>query len=373
MHCHHLKISAVLISGVLIVGACSGSKDKPEVAENTLAPTTAVSTVTTEAQPVYVGSWPLTGEPLTDLSVTAHPAVVVKVDNSPWARPQSGINQADVVYEVLVEGITRYALVFHSQAADPVGPVRSARSTDIDLVSNLGTPLFAWSGGNAGVVGEVRSAAAAGLLIDAGGDADGTAYYRDHDREAPHNYYAKVSALLEHKAPAGAPAPPPLFVYRAHDETPQAAGVPTAGYAIEFGGGVRVEYVWDAERSGWNRFQVDQNHPRAESAVVDAAGVQVAPANIVILFVDYGRSPSDPRSPMAVTIGTGAAIVLRDGAAITGTWTRSDPSASWSLTDEQGQPIELTPGRTWVALPRTGSAVGPLDDAQVAELTGLRK
>lgn len=76
---------------------------------------------------------------------------------------------------------------------------------------------------------------------------------------------------------------------------------------------------------------------------------------------------------MAVTTGTGAAIVLRDGAAITGTWTRSDPSASWSLTDEQGQPIELTPGRTWVALPRTGSAVGPLDDAQVAELTGLRK
>lgn len=371
---HRLSRSfVVVVAGTLLIAACSGSKSEPEIAEDTVLTTTSVVVPDTEAPPVIVGAWPLTGEPLSDLSVTAHPAVVVKMDNSPQARPQSGINQADVVYELLVEGITRYALVFHSQMADPVGPVRSARSSDIDLISNLARPLFVWSGGNPGVVGEVRTAAAAGLLVDAGGDADIPDFYRDSSRIAPHNFYGNMSAILEHMASPGAPAPPPLFTYRDHDADPVPVGVPTPGYVVDFGAGVRIEYVWDAERGGWNRFQTDEEHARAESATVDADGVQVAPANVVILFVDYGRSPSDARSPMAISVGSGAAVVLRDGEAITGTWSRSDPSASWTLVDELGNPIELAPGKTWVALPRTGSSAAPLDQATATELAGFRR
>lgn len=366
------RLSATVMVGMLAVTACSGSASKPEVTQDTLAPTTNAPT-TTEAAPLYVGTWPLTGEPLTDMAVTMHPAVVVKMDNSPQARPQTGINQADVVYELLVEGITRYALVFHSQPADPVGPIRSARSSDIDLVSNLASPLFAWSGGNPGVVGEVRAAASAGLLIDSGGDADSPDYYRESSRVAPHDLFSSVSAMLEHKANPGSPAPPALFVHRGYDSQPAAAGVPTPGYVVDFGWGVRVEYVWDAERGGWNRYQVDQSHGREDSATVDSDGVQVAPANVVILFVEYGRSPSDPRSPMAISTGSGAAVVLRDGVAITGSWSRPDPSASWSLTDDLGRPIELAPGRTWVALPRTGSATAAMDEAAAAELAGFRR
>lgn len=373
LHHHFSKSTALVVAGLLVVAACSGSKAEPELTADTVVPTTVLAPPDTEAPPAFVGTWPLTGEPLTDLSVSAHPAVVVKVDNSPQARPQSGINQADVVYELLVEGITRYALVFHSQAADPVGPVRSARSSDINLVSNLAGPLFAWSGGNPGVVGEVRSAGAQGLLVDAGGDVDNSDYFRDPSRVAPHNYYTKVSALLANVAEPGAPAPPPLFAYRAHDATPELSGLPTPGYTVDFGAGVRVEYVWDAERGGWNRFQVDQSHGVAESATVDFEGVQVAPTNVVILFIEYGRSPSDPRSPMALTTGTGAAVVLRDGAAISGTWSRPDPSFAWTLTDEQGQPIELAPGRTWVALPRAGSLAAPMGEDEARELAGFRK
>jgi len=133
----------ILAGGIIFALTRSDSKNQADS-----EPTTSTTT-TTAPLPV----WPLTGLPDAKASGPAHPAIVVKMDNSPDARPQTGINEADVVYELLVEGITRYALVFHSNLVDPVGPVRSARSSDIDLVADLSTPLFAWSGANGGVMG----------------------------------------------------------------------------------------------------------------------------------------------------------------------------------------------------------------------------
>ena len=87
----------------------------------------------------------------TDAAAPHRPALVVKIDNHPDARPQAGLNQADIVLEENVEGITRFAAVFQTTDADPVGPIRSARTTDIDSARPLDQPLFAWSGGNANV------------------------------------------------------------------------------------------------------------------------------------------------------------------------------------------------------------------------------
>ena len=162
---------------------------------NNQADTEPTTSTTTTTKPLPV--WPLTGLPDAKASGPAHPAIVVKMDNSPDARPQTGINEADVVYELLVEGITRYALVFHSNLVDPVGPVRSARSSDIDLVADLSTPLFSWSGANGGVIGEVAAAARKGILIDASYDAAAPAYYRSNDRQAPHNLYVHLPQLLD--------------------------------------------------------------------------------------------------------------------------------------------------------------------------------
>ena len=210
------------------------------------------------APPVY----PLTGVPIDRPGLAQHPAVVVKMDNSPDARPQTGINEADVVYELLVEGITRYAVVFQSQTPDPVGPVRSARSSDIELLTNLGAPLIAWSGANPGVTNEVHTAVENGFLVNAGQDTIPAQYHRDNSRKAPHNLYTNVSGLLADAAPAGAGAPPPLFTYRAPFEPYTGGALPAPGYVVDFGGGVRADYVWDAERAGWDRFQVDELHPR---------------------------------------------------------------------------------------------------------------
>lgn len=372
------------VGALVIVGGVVFALTRSDSTESAVPEPTTTTTTTT--LPV----WPLTGVPDAKASGPAHPAVVVKIDNSPDSRPQTGINEADIVYELLVEGITRYALVFHSNMVDPVGPVRSARSSDIDLVADLSTPLFSWSGGNAGVVGEVRNAERKGILIDASHDAASPAYYRANDRQAPHNLYVHLPQLLELKAPADAGNPAPIFNFRKVATSPSTAttsststttskksssttttiapptttttlpGSPTPGFSLDFGG-VNVDYVWNPATKGWSRLQVDQTHPRAKSATLDTAGVQVSPENVIVQFIDYGQSPSDSRSPMALTVGSGKVLVFSDGRVVSGTWSRPSADKPTTYTAADGTAILLTPGRTWVALPRVGSAVATID------------
>ena len=353
-----LLLMAVAVPALLL-SSCGGSKKNASPADS--------STSTTVALPTF----PLTGLPAADAATRGdHPAIVVKMDNSPDARPQTGIQRADVVYELLVEGITRFALVFHSELPEPVGPVRSARSSDIDLVSDLSRPLFAWSGGNPGVEAEVAAAARKGLLTDASYSAAFDAYFRSTDRVAPHNLYVNLPKLLELKAPAGQGAPAPLFTYRSADAA--VGGIAATGFSVDFGGGTISDHLWDDSLGGWRRFQIDSTHGRGDSATMDRAGGQVAPANVVVMFTEYGQSPSDSRSPMALTVGSGRAIVYTAGRAIEATWSRPDAASPAVLRDAGGSVIALTPGRTWVELPRTGSTVTTYGDADVTVTDQLR-
>ena len=198
------------VAALLVVGGAVFALTRSDSTKTAESEPTVSTTTTTAPLPV----WPLTGVADAKASGPAHPAIVVKMDNSPDARPQTGINEADVVYELLVEGITRYALVFHSNLADPVGPVRSARSSDIDLVADLSTPLFVWSGGNGGVIDEVNAAAGKGILVDASNSAAAPAYYRSDDRQSPHNLYVHLPQVLELKAPEKQGNPAPIFNFR---------------------------------------------------------------------------------------------------------------------------------------------------------------
>lgn len=368
MRRRQIHIAAVTVTLALVAACGQSSSDKP--VEAGISPTTKGDATTTSAP--ATPAYPLTGAPLPDLGLAQHAAVVAKIDNSPDARPQTGINEADIVYELLVEGITRYALVYHSQNPDVVGPVRSARSSDIELLANLGGPLLAWSGANPGVAGEVRTAVENGFLVNAGQDAFAGEYHRDGSRRAPHNLYTNVSALLSAASPAGAGAPQALFQYRAPFEPYVGSAFPATGFVVDFGSGVRAQYVWDAERAGWDRFQIDETHGQPESATVDSNGIQVAPQNVVIMFVPYGQSPSDARSPMALSVGAGDAIVLTDGKAIAGTWNRPNAISGWGLLDQAGVPIKLSPGRTWVALPEVGSLATPIDAVGAGALLAVR-
>jgi hypothetical protein len=273
--------------------------------------------------------------------------LIVKIDNHPDARPQAGLNQADIVYEEIVEGITRFAAVFQSTDAAPVGPIRSARTTDLNIFAAYGRPLIAWSGGNAYVVKAVRSAD----IVDVGHGELGTpgGYYRDADRRqitsTEHTLFNEgTTKLYTFAGDATAPTTYP-FTFLPTGQT--FAGDATAGVKLTMEG-TPAEWKWDPTAAHWMRSEYGEEH--------DAIDGQVSTANVVIMFTEYQTSPADPKSPEAQTVGTGEAWVLSAGKVVKGTWTRPDPTKPATLTNATGQPILLTPGRTWVELAKTGTA-----------------
>ncbi len=364
-----LRLLATVVVLVGLLGTACSSRS-PSVVARPAAPrptTTLAPTTTATAGPPY----PLTGLPMADPGVAAHPAVVVKMDNSPWARPQVGINQADIVVELLVEGITRFALVYGSNTPTTVGPVRSARSSDIDLLAGLGRPLLAWSGANPTVTQQVTAAAAHGLLIDASRGANPPQYWRDNTRQAPHNLFTSIPLLLS-RFGAGDTNPPQAILPIGSTGTPlPATAAAVAGVTIDFGSGVVVSYAWDAKAAGWARFQVDQLHDQAHSATLDSGGQQVAPPNLVVLFTPYGVSVADPKSPQAESVGSGSGLVFVDGHQVAVNWSRPANTSPYRFTTADGAPYTLPPGRTWVALPAVGSAVTAMDAPTAAGLLAL--
>lgn len=308
----------------------------------TSSSTTTSTTTTTEAPVVENAVMPLTGVPVdgTDPAVGARlisPALAVKIDNAPEAQPQVGIEAADMVIEVMVEGISRYIAVFHSDVPEQIGPVRSARTSDPDLLAMFGKPVFAWSGGNANVTKVIRSTP---WLVNASHDNRSADYFRERGRRAPHNLVIRARDLLNATAGEGSP-PRQLFQYlRAGEETP---GAPVAGFNVSVGS-VHASFRWDAEAGRWNRFI-------GEHQQMAASGAPVAATNVVVAQTQYRSSPADRRSPEAESLGDGAVWVFTQGRMIPGRWQRATREVAWGLVDEAGAPILLAPGNTWVALP----------------------
>ncbi len=285
---------------------------------------------------MFPATLPLTGE--ASRAELTRPALVLKIDNHPRARPQAGLNQADLVWEELVEGsITRLAATFHEQVPSQVGPVRSARTGDIPLISQLNVPLFGASGANNGVLNALATAPIVNVnaLV-----ADG--YFRVNGRRAPHNLFVRPSTLYTYgQGVAG--TPPQLMRYR--DVGAPAAGQLAAGVDIDWGN-TRVTYRWNGV--GWLRTQNGTVH-------TDNAGVAVAPPNVIVQITPYGISGADAESPEALTVGSGVAHVYTGGRVIPGTWSRANATDRIIYRDSNGAEILLTPGRTWVAVAPEGT------------------
>lgn len=344
-----------LLAAALLAGACGGGGGGETTDDSTATTSPAVSVAPDSTTTVPGGDnrpdpapgepegpvMPLTGLAVDQPEVASRAALVVKIDNGPPARPQSGLNQADIVYEENVEQITRFAAVYHSEAPDPVGPIRSGRTQDIELLGSLNRPLFAWSGGNAVVTAQVRRSdlrdVGALSVYGPGG------YFRSSSRRAPHNLYASAVRLMA-LAPDDAGPPAPQFVYRRQGERSGGDLVGSVRLSMD---GVRVEWTWDATTSLFLRSQGGAPH-------VGSEGERLSAANVVVLFVPYRASAADVRSPEAVTLGSGTAWVLSDGRWVEGTWARQDRLQPIALTDSAGDDMTLTPGRTWVQLVRTG-------------------
>lgn len=282
-------------------------------------PSTPLSTSTTTS--TTVAGLPLTG------AAVPRPAVVVMVDNVD-AEPQAGLNQADIVFEHIVEdSATRFAAVFNSVDAGPVGPVRSARTSDVDLASGLNDPAMVLSGANDGVE---QALVSAGIELIADG-APGLS--RRDDLAEPHNLFADLRQVWPQLTSSGNATP--IFQYAV-------PGSPGPGTPISFAemmvGGYDVRWDWDPDAGLFVRSQLGDPHTLTDG--------RASAANVVVLVTEYTVTDG---SPEAHTVGSGRAVVYLDGRRIEGTWRRDTATSPFAL-EADGQPILLTPGRTWVEL-----------------------
>lgn len=323
----------------------------PPASSTTDSTTTTESTTTTAPPPVA----PLTGLRLEDPAKAGRPAMMVKVDNTPRALAvQEGVDRADLVFVEQVEGgTTRLAAVFHSQDAT-VGPVRSARTSDLHIAANLERPLFVYSGANSGVLREIRRSPA---VVDTGIDAAGaTAVYQRNQRGSGLLRYFLPTADLYAARQGQGGVPQPLFTYRSEGQ--QSVGVPGPGAQVVYGGrsATRIVYEWDG--AAFLRSQFDRPHVMANG------GPRVAPKNVVFLVVPYRNSgyvdSTGNASPEAVLDGSGKAWVLTDGKLAQGSWNRGGPNGRIQLLDGAGNPLALTPGQTWIELAPAEGAIAAL-------------
>lgn len=291
----------------------------------------AISPVPMPAVPV--GASPLTGLP-SDRSGTS--AIVVKIDNAPKARPQAGLDVADVVIEQEVEGgITRFAAIFQSAAPERIGPVRSARSTDISFLSALGQPGLAYSGAN-----EVFDT----LILRQSQVRNYSAYrfggyWRDNSRQAPSNLYTSMSQFSTQAVP-----PPAWFHFGA---APPEAGSLTDSFVVSF---PATNITWSWNGRGWGRAQDGVAHTNESGEVLEAANVVVAQ----VAVVDSGlKDPTGAIVPEFVWAGEGPAAVFTNGRRIDGRWVRPTLGDPAVLVDADDNIIELAPGATWIELTRS--------------------
>jgi hypothetical protein len=323
-------VAAVALAAVAAAGCSGGGQPAPPPA----APTTS-------APPAV---FPLTGLPTGGAATAARPALSIKVDNTRRARPQAGLNDADLVHEELVEGgLTRLLVTYHSKDADEVAPVRSVRPVDGPLLRQFGGGLFAFSGGAAGVVNRVRPASGATFV---GPGQAPEAYRRAGDRPAPYNVVTGTAALYEagRRLDPGLRPPPPFLTFA---EEPPAGGRPVQQVALRFSPSSRAAWRWDA---GGERFVRQQDGTPARLA----GGEPVTTDNVLVLRVairlDENRDVLGNRTPDPVVVGSGRAWLLRDGRVVTGTWRRASAAQPLRVLGQDGQPLALRPGRTWVEL-----------------------
>ena len=315
------------------LSSCGGGGEDSASTKTKATPTTLPTTTTT----VFVPTAPFTGLPDPSGVTQTRASLAVKIENTPEARPQSGLDQADVVYEEVVEGgITRFWAVFSTAAPDTVGPIRSVRQMDPDIVSPLGG-VIAFSGGAPANVALIRETPTVQVDENNAGDA----FFRATDRYAPHNLYGYSAKLWER---GGEPVPPrPLFTYLKAGETfPSTEGIDQ--FRVGLDSGYDPTYTWDGMSRTWKRSY-------GTVPFNDVNGNQIAPQNVIVQFVYY------PTGAEGQLIGSGEAWVFSDGKLVRGTWSKPDAVTPTSYNFGLGAAVPLTPGKTWVELAPTGSVV----------------
>ncbi|MGH9030142.1 MAG: DUF3048 domain-containing protein [Acidimicrobiales bacterium] len=285
---------------------------------------------------------PLSGEPASGGKVPQRPALAVKIDNYPDARPQSGLDEADVVFEEPVEGgITRLAAVFQCNSAALVGPIRSAREVDTQILDELSNPIFVHVGGIAPVLSLIADADD----IDENISNSGPPVQNPPGRYPPYDTYISTSAGWGLQ-PSDTTPPAPIFTYS--DATP--AGAAVTSVQVPFSGTNDNTWTWNPGNGLWN-LSIG-GVPATDTGDGDSP---VGVANVVVQTVNVSYGPWAENSLGALEVesqlvGSGPLEVFRNGLEVNGTWERSSLHGATKLVARDGNTIALQAGETWVEL-----------------------
>jgi len=322
-------------AALLVLGACT--------AEGEEAPGPVAQAAEPEPSPSAdpPPDWcPLTGEDPTSGVDLSRPAVAVKIENSPAARPQSGLEKADLVFEERVEGgITRFLVIYHCGASDKAGPVRSGRFDD-PKIALPHTRLLAASGSNAIVEGEISKRKMVYL------DEDSTdALFRDPPGFISiHSLFVNTKKLLKTAIREELPSP----TYDAFTFGPVASeGKKARAVTLNFTDSNTIEYKWI--RGSWQRFE-------AGAPFMSAAGEQIEVPNVLVQMVKVDNSDTivdstgSPSPEIALENAKGKLLLFRDGRVIKGRWSTGKTGQTPAYTDRDGEPLSFAEGPVWVAL-----------------------
>lgn len=302
--------------------------------ENPAAVPSPRAEATTAAAPVPTSTAVPTPEPPKPI----YPIAVV-VENSWDARPQSGLAQADVLYEAPVEGaISRFMAVFANSVADNIGPVRSARHYFVYLAAEYNASLV-----HVGSSPQGYGALNATDLVDLDETYGDPGFWRIKGRYAPHNAYTNVDVIKDALDRTRKPDPGGLagFKFRGDDKPLEGKSAPVV--YVDYSGGDSLKYVYSPERKAYLRYMDGVAHKDADT------GEQIAPRNLVVQTVDAWVIDDVGRLDMDL-VGEGKALFFRDGVATRGSWRKSSYGSVTEWLDSDGNPVLMNPGKIFVQI-----------------------
>lgn len=288
---------------------------------------------------------PLTGAETTE-GATKRPVMAVMIENSPEARPQSGLKQGGVIYEAIAEGgITRFLVLYQESRPGLIGPVRSVRPYYVEWASAY-DPSVVHVGGSQRALSMIRSG-------NYGQDLDqffnGSYYWRTTDRVAPHNVYTSFDKLDALRSAKGKTASTFQGFARKDAMTPAKIKAARESGAVQANsinldistGQFHVEYAYQPDSNTYKRSQGGMAH-------VDREDDQITPAVVVAIKVPMSIGLEDGYREQITTTGSGKTYVFQDGSVFEGTWSREGEKARLVLTGSDGKEIALNRGQTWI-------------------------
>lgn len=329
-------VAVVGVVALAVIVSKFGGETRPT---DPAAPTMSIGA---DGSPVpVVETCPLTGAPPPNGKVPDRPALAIKVENAIEARPQYGLDMADIIYEQPVEGgITRFIVIYQCQDAHRVEPVRSARTSDPPILLQYGSPLFAY----ADAAGYVEKAVAKYKQInDVNWHNVDSAYHEDGSRVPPHHLYTSTKELFD-QAKRTQDAPQPVFTYG--EIPPEIPTKPGRKVHLEFSS-TYADVWWKYQDGVYKRFHGSEPHLLAGQDQVQADNVLVQ-----VVKIDYTGHKDAANNPVpeVVSVGTGKAYLLRDGKMIVGKWGRANVNQRILFATKAGKEFVLKPGTTWVEL-----------------------